>query len=268
MSLFREKQVKFLTARVIPECTYDKPSNRRRNPAPQYIEALESRLQRAETLLRKFMPDVDLADPALDPAIQQEFHSREQARVQPTKMRVDASPGPDPSDAKLMTMIDSIGQLELDDEGGWDFHGTSSGAVFVKRMKEQFRGMLGPVSKAPFLGKQKRPAGLTSLDTPSPGAASPFSAISSLPELPPKDVARKLCYYSLSCATCLVRIIHIPSFYDRFEKVYDRPVESLNQADTHFLGLVNAVIALGCMYNNLEETNPNSGAYRTATDEG
>jgi hypothetical protein len=54
------------------ECTYDKPSNRRRNPAPQYIEALENRLHLAETLLRKFIPDVDLADPGLEPAVQQE----------------------------------------------------------------------------------------------------------------------------------------------------------------------------------------------------
>ena len=59
------------------ECTYDKPSNRRRNPAPQYIEALETRLQRAEALLRKFAPDVDLTDPELDPAVQQEFRNRE-----------------------------------------------------------------------------------------------------------------------------------------------------------------------------------------------
>ncbi|KID75097.1 Activator of stress response 1 [Metarhizium brunneum] len=251
------------------ECTYDKPSNRRRNPAPQYIEALESRLQRAETLLRKFMPDVDLADPNLDPAIQQEFHNREQARAGAGKMRSAAAAAPDAGDAKLMTMIDSIGQLDLDDKGGWDFHGTSSGAVFLKRMKEQFRGLLGPVSKAPFLPRAERASGLSALDTPSPAAgASPFSSISAYPELPPKDVARKLCYYSLSCATCLVRIIHIPTFYEKFEQIYDRPIESLNQEETHFLGLVHAVIALGCMYNNLEDSNPTAGGYKTAIEEG
>ncbi|KAH0598034.1 hypothetical protein MHUMG1_04406 [Metarhizium humberi] len=251
------------------QCTYDKPSNRRRNPAPQYIEALESRLQRAETLLRKFMPDVDLADPNLDPAIQQEFHNREQARAGAGKMRSAAAAAPDAGDAKLMTMIDSIGQLDLDDKGGWDFHGTSSGAVFLKRMKEQFRGLLGPVSKAPFLPRAERASGLSALDTPSPAAgASPFSSISAYPELPPKDVARKLCYYSLSCATCLVRIIHIPTFYEKFEQIYDRPIESLNQEETHFLGLVHAVIALGCMYNNLEDSNPTAGGYKTAIEEG
>ncbi|KAG6014239.1 hypothetical protein E4U43_006772, partial [Claviceps pusilla] len=253
------------------ECTYDKPSNRRRNPAPQYIEALESRLQRAETLLRKFMPDVDLADPNLDPAVQQEFYTREQARTNGSKARPNMADVADTGDAKLMTMIDSIGQLDLDDKGGWDFHGTSSGAVFLKRMKEHFRGMLGPVTKAPFLSRSERTSGLTALDAQVPGepcASSIFSSVSQFPQLPAKDVTRKLCYYSLSCATCLVRIIHIPSFYERLERVYDQPVETLSQEDTHFLGLVHAVIALGCMYNNLEDSNPASGGYKLAIEEG
>ncbi|PNY23060.1 Stress gene activator [Tolypocladium capitatum] len=250
------------------ECTYDKPSNRRRNPAPQYIEALESRLQRAETLLRKFMPDVDLADPSLDPAIQQEFNNREHVRANTVKLRAGPLCEPDANDAKLTTMIDSIGQLDLDDKGGWDFHGTSSGAVFLRRMKDHFRGMMGPMSKAPFLPRAERPPGLTCLDSPSPAGNSPFSAARSYPDLPPKDVARKLCYYSLSCATCLVRIIHVPTFYQRFDQIYDRPIDSLNQEDTHFLGLVYAVIALGCMYNNLDDAKPKSGAYRTSMNEG
>lgn len=258
-----------------PECTYDKPSNRRRNPAPQYIEALESRLQRAEGLLRKFMPDVDLADPNLDPAVQQEFNAREQARIHGSKARshITHAPAPSPapdSGAKLMTMIDSIGQLDLDDKGGWDFHGTSSGAVFLKRMKEHFRGLLGPVIKGPSMSRSERASGLTALDVriPGAGASSTLSSLSHYTELPPKDVARRLCYYSLSCATCLVRIVHIPSFNERFERVYDQPVETLNQEDTHFLGLVHAVIALGCMYNNLEDKNPVSGGYKLAIEEG
>jgi hypothetical protein len=72
----------------------------------------------------------------------------------------------------------------------------------------------------------------------------------------------------LSCATCLVRIIHIPTFYEKFEQIYDRPVESLNQEETHFLGLIHAVIALGCMYNNLEESNSTAGGYKAAIEEG
>jgi hypothetical protein len=253
------------------ECTYDKPSNRRRNPAPQYIEALEGRLQRAETLLRKFMPDVDLADPNLDPSVQQEFVNREQARARAAKMPTTANAPPSSSssnDAQLMSMIDSAGQLDIDDKGGWDFHGISSGTVFLKRMKDHFRGKLGPSTKLSFLPRQEKPSGLTTLDPPTPAGMSPFSSVSNYAELPPKDVTRNLCYYSLSCATCLVRIVHVPSFYEKLDKIYDRPLDSLNSEETHFLGLVYSVLALGCMYNTLDGSSPSKLPYGEAMDEG
>lgn len=266
-----------LTDSPSPECTYDKPSNRRRNPAPQYIEALEGRLLRAENLLRKFMPNVDLADPGLDPTVQQEFHNREQARVRTgaassssaiSQSRPSQASDPDPNEAQLVSMIDSIGQLDMDDKGGWDFHGISSGAVFLRRMKDHFRGMLGPATKAPFLPRPEPPAGLMNLDSPSPAGNSPFSSISSVPELPPKEIARNLCYYSLSCATCLVRVVHVPSFYEMFDKMYEKPLDSLDRDETHFLGLLYAVLALGCMYNNLDDSVSDRVAYRVSIDEG
>ncbi|KAL6886933.1 fungal-specific transcription factor domain-containing protein [Trichoderma evansii] len=253
------------------ECTYDKPSNRRRNPAPQYIEALESRLQRAETLLRKFVPDIDLADPNLDPAIQQEFNNRERARAEAAKLRANHAPAePDPNDTQLTSMIDSIGQLDLDEKGGWDFYGISSGTVFLRRMKENFRGLLGPVGRGPFLPRPSdRTAGLLNFDMPSPAGNSPFSNISStVPDLPPKDVARKLCYYSLSCATCLVRIVHVPSFYEKFDHIYERQHDPSSQEDTQFLALFYAVLALGCMYSNLDDSSSGGMSYRQAIDEG
>ncbi|KAF4120313.1 Fungal trans [Geosmithia morbida] len=264
------------------ECTYDKPSNRRRNPAPQYIEALEGRLQRAENLLRKFVPDVDLADPNLDPAIQQEFHNREQARARAggrplppgQHLQTPQQHHPPPSrasqDAQLVSMIDSTGQLDLDDKGGWDFQGRSSGSVFLRRMKEHFRGKLGPSTRLNFLSRpEKQPSGLTNLDPPTPAGASPFSSTStSYTELPSREVARNLCYYSLSCATCLERVVHVPSFYDKLDKIYDRPIESLNQEESHFMALVYSVLALGCMYNSLDDANTSKMAYRDSIDEG
>lgn len=221
------------------------------------------------------MPDVDLADPSLDPTVQQEFHNREQARTRAggsaapaSQSRRSQASDPDPNEAQLVSMIDSIGQLDIDDKGGWDFHGVSSGAVFLRRMKEHFRGMLGPVTKAPFLPRPEPPAGLMSLDAPSPAGNSPFSSISTVPELPPKDVARTLCYYSLSCATCLVRVVHVPTFYDMFDRMYEIPLDNLSREDTHALGLLYAVLALGCMYNNLDDSVSDKVAYRVSIDEG
>ncbi|KAJ0327803.1 hypothetical protein COL5a_005777 [Colletotrichum fioriniae] len=259
---------RWCTRLMSAECTYDKPSNRRRNPAPQYIEALESRLQRAETLLRKFIPDVDLADPTLDPAVQQEFRNREHSRIQSAKLRHDPFVAPEKEDPQLLSMIESIGQLDLDDKGGWDFHGVSSGAVFLRRMKEHFRGMMGPVTKVPFLPRPDRPAGLINLDSPASAASSPFdSTMSTAPELPPKDVAKSLCYLSLNCATCLIRIVHVPTFYQMFDRIYEKPYDDYTKEEHKFLGLLYAVMALGCMYRNLDENAP-PVAYKESVDEG
>ncbi|KAK4237914.1 fungal-specific transcription factor domain-containing protein [Achaetomium macrosporum] len=261
------------------ECTYDKPSNRRRNPAPQYIEALEARLQRAETLLRKFIPDVDLADPNLDPAVQQEFRNRERARARAMELKmgpVKEQPGEDGSeDAQIMSMIESIGQLDLKESGEWDFHGISSGAVFLRRMKEYFQTRLGNEYSIPFLPRPALPPGLFSLDSPRSSATSPWesSDVPTIFHLPPLDRVRTLCYYSLDCATCLLRIVHRPSFYEMLDKLYATPQESWGHEEHRFLGLLYSVLALGCVYNvsqNDDDGNASEapGTYKSAVDEG
>ena len=106
------------------------------------------------------------------------------------------------------------------------------------------------------------------LDAASPSSVSSFSNTPTLTDLPPKEQARSLCYYSLSCATCLVRIVHIPSFYTKFEQVYDRAPDSLSLEESRFMGLIYAVLALGCMYKNLDDTSASKVAYKEAVEEG
>ncbi|ERT01618.1 hypothetical protein HMPREF1624_02869 [Sporothrix schenckii ATCC 58251] len=270
------------------ECTYDKPSNRRRNPAPQYIEALESRLQRAETLLRKFMPDVDLADPNLDPMVQQEFQTRERARMQAAKQRQEeqqqqqqatqAQRQPntgggdaDADDEELMSMVANISQLELTEGGEWDFHGISSGAVFLRRMKENFHNLLGRDSLVPYLARPPRYPGVFSLDSPRSAGSSPYdsSAVPLFYNLPPKEHARTLCYFSLNCATCLLRIVHGPSFFEVFDRLYEKAPENLGPEDHRSLGLFYSILALGCMYNISEDNDSSSPVhYKSAMEEG
>jgi hypothetical protein len=255
------------------ECTYDKPSNRRRNPAPQYIEALEARLQRAETLLRKFMPDVDLADPGLDPGVQQEFRNREKARARALELKMEsAKSGPEDSpDAQIMSMIESIGQLELKESGEWDFHGISSGAVFLRRMKEHFQTLLGNEYRIPFLPRPALPPGLFSLDSPKSSASSPWdsSSVATIYNLPPLDRVRTLCYYSLDCATCLLRIVHRPTFFEKVDKLYATPQESWGNEEHRFLGLLYSVLALGCVYNvSQDHVSETPVTYKSAVEEG
>jgi len=255
---------------LVLECTYDKPSNRRRNPAPQYIEALEARLQRAEALLRKFMPDVDLADPGLDPSVQQEFQKREHTRMQTLKLEREAPKVQDSQDAHIMSMIESIGQLDLNEGGEWDFHGISSGAVFLRRMKEHFQGMLGSDYRTPFLYQAPGPPGMFGVDSPKMGADGVWESpvIPDMYDLPSQEKVRSLCYYALNCATCLCRVIHHPTFYEMLDNFYDTPQSSWGPEEHRFLGLLYSVMALGCMYNTDDSPANPPVTHKSAMEEG
>jgi hypothetical protein len=196
------------------DCTYDQPSNRRRNPAPQYIEALESRVQRAETLLRAVFPGVDLNDPNIDTLIHQQLGKIKTEALENSS--TDKSEDPNVQDAQLRSMIESTGQLDLDESGYWDFHGGSSGTVFIKRMREQFGGLLGNDHSAPLFPRIPRPPLVTSMfDSPRSSTDSPYDAgLPNTVDLPSRETAKVLCNDSLERACSLLRFVHQPTFYE------------------------------------------------------
>ncbi|KAI0199958.1 fungal-specific transcription factor domain-containing protein [Astrocystis sublimbata] len=250
------------------ECTYDKPSNRRRNPAPQYIEALENKLSRAEALLRKFMPDVDLNDPNLDPSVQQEFRMREQARQKAAAAQKKDQAKSSTTENQLQSMITGAGQLDLNEIGDYDFHGTSSGSVFFKQMKKHFRTLLGRDYQIPFMPRPPRPSGVTALDSPS-SRGSPWGGTPgpSIRNLPPKTRAIALCTESLDNATCLLRIVHKPSFYEMLHNLYDNPSDEMGTEEKRNLALLYSAMALGCMYDVADDGLSNSPPYKLSIDE-
>ncbi|KAI1435741.1 hypothetical protein GGR50DRAFT_702483 [Xylaria sp. CBS 124048] len=252
------------------ECTYDKPSNRRRNPAPQYIEALENKLLRAEALLRKFIPDVDLNDPNLDPAVQQEFRMREQARQKAAAAQKKEQAKSGTSESQLQSMVSSAGQLDLNESGDYDFHGTSSGSVFFKQMKKHFRTLLGKDYQIPFMPRPPRPSAVTTLDSPRSAPSSPWSIASSqsIHNLPTKRRAIALCSESLDNATCLLRIVHKPSFYTMLDDLYEKKSRGLlGPEDKRNLALAYSAMALGCMYGVSDDGVSNSPPYKISIDE-
>lgn len=221
--------------------------------------------------MRKFVPNVDLNDPNLDPAVQQEFQNRERQRTQAAKQRRDeAHQKSDQSEAWITSMIETIGQLDLDEGGGWDFRGTSSGAVFLRRMKEHFGGLLGNDHTMPFLPRPSHIPGLTRLD--SLGSIAGSSPEQNLPfnvyDLPPKERARQLTSCALTCATALLRIVHVPSFSKQLESIYAKPSMDFDVNDNRFLGLLYAVMAVGAMYNITEEDSDDQASYKEAAAEG
>jgi hypothetical protein len=216
------------------------------------------------------MPDVDLNDPNLDPTVQQEFRIREQARIQAAARQKQPSGSSVKKDAQLRSMIDSVGQLELNETGDYDFHGTSSGSVFFRRMKDHFRSLLGKDNQLPQLPKSPQPQGVLSLDSPKSSASSPYNA-ANLPhtyDLPPRDKAIALCNESLNNATCLLRIVHVPSFYEMLDNIYQKPPDAFVVEDMRFLALAYSVMALGCMYNVPDRKSGGSIPYKVANEEG
>ncbi|RDL40450.1 uncharacterized protein BP5553_00429 [Venustampulla echinocandica] len=249
-----------------PYCTYDQPSNRRRNPAPQYIEALENRLQRAEALLRTFLPNVDLHDPNIDATIQQQLQARG-AKPFPTAESASkpTETTEEEQDAPLRSMIASTGQLDLDENGRWDFHGGSSGTVFVRRMREQFGGLLGTENNGPLFPKVPHPS--TFLNSPGSSAESPLdSGLPNTMDLPSKATAKVLCSNSLDLACSVLRFVHQPSFYEMVDRIYDTPPENYGNEENRFLPLLYVVLALGCMFVDSEGSE--NTTYKTGIDQG
>lgn len=208
---------------------------------------------------------MNLDDPNLDPAIQQEFKTRQSARTQAAKAKREDAQQAEQNDAQIISMIETIGQLDLDERGGWDFRGTSSGAVFLGRMKDHFRGLLDYDTRTAFLPRPSKneSSQFTSMSTSSPDAYSHH-----VYDLPPKERAHQLCLSALTCATALLRIVHIPSFFDQFDDLFDKPQETFGVDDSRFLGLVYAVMAVGSMYSTAEEDDEHSVDYKQAIEEG
>lgn len=262
----------------VPDCTYDQPSNRRRNPAPQYIEALENRLQRAEALLKTVLPDVDLNDPNFDAGVPQRMHAPGRAlEHQPSSAQSRSSAPPGRSaqgvdaekDSMLESMVHQTGSLDLDDRGNWDFHGHSSGLVFLRRMREQFGDLMGGTEGTglPFQRNTRpMPPGL---DSPKSSASSPNECnLPNTQDLPPKDCGRELCENTLDDACALLRFIHQPTFYRLFDRIYDTPPETFGNEENKFLPLLYLVMALGCLFARGERSKLEIKGYEGAIDQG
>ena len=252
---------------LTPECTYDQPSNRRRNPAPAYIEALESRLQKAEAILRTVLPGVNLEDPKFD------AHDIDQIidtsrRAKPGVQLWNRETGPDASqddDAQLQTMVEGTGSLDLDDQGHWDYHGNSSGFTFMQNLRAQFGDLFVPDPRIPW--SKSRAVSLL-IESPKSALSSPYEFITpQTTELPDKDTAMRLCRNTLEVACALMRFVHQPHFYGRVNRIFETDPDNYTDADTQFLPLLYVVMAVGCLFAQPEDTTLDNG-YENAMEQG
>ncbi|CAG7917526.1 unnamed protein product [Penicillium olsonii] len=230
------------------ECSYDQPSNRRRNPAPQYVEALEARLQKAEALLKTVLPNVNLDDPQLDVHATEQRFAAAQKEKQATEAKLAApAEALEAGDEGLLeTMVDNSGCLDRDDQGHWDYHGHTSGIIFVRRLRKQ----LGAVDITSPMARSRASISGQMMGSPKSFSESPQDT--TLPpthDLPPREVARRLCHNSIDHACSLMRFVHEPSFFASLERIYDTPPEQFTNEENSFLPLLYIVIAVGCLFS-------------------
>ncbi|KAL9612286.1 MAG: hypothetical protein Q9167_003109 [Letrouitia subvulpina] len=260
------------------ECTFDQPSNRRRNPTPQYVESLEHRLLKAESMLKDVFPNVNLDDPKLiaeKPQLMPMNIKQEEGSPR-TNQAVTAAARPSNSpeseglekDSLLESMVNEVGLLDLDDQGHWDFYGQSSGLIFLRRMREQFGDMMGNLdgNGLPFM-KSSRMSESNGSPNPLAGHVSHSRELST-DHLPAESCARKLCGCALDDATAIMRFVHQPSFYKMFDKIYATRPENFTDKEHQFLPLLFSVLALGCLFAKAEESMLQSYGYESAIDQG
>ncbi|KAK6439026.1 Gypsy retrotransposon integrase-like protein 1 [Oleoguttula sp. CCFEE 5521] len=256
------------------DCTYDQPSNRRRNPAPQYVENLEHRVHRAESLLHILIPNLDLSDPGIDAAVAQGWIPGAPGKGSPAAARPAKGSRPslaptmeNKSDTNLESMVRAVAQMDIDESGNWDYHGHSSGLSFMRRMREQLGDIMGPETPStPFVKSRPRSQ---IVDSPrSSTMDSPSADSSAATELPPRDVARQLCNNAVEDATALMKFIHKPSFWHSFERMYNVPPESWADEEHRFLPLLYSAMALGSLFGKNEHSNLNQFGYEQAIQQG
>jgi len=237
-----------LLIRVIVECTYDQPSNRRRNPAPQYIEALENRLQRTEALLKAILPDVDVNSPDFDPSkLLPEVQATAAAKINGSCANGRATDGfVADKDSLLDSMVEATARLDVDETGHVDFHGHSSGLTYLSHLNNQFGGLLGEVK----LGSASWPVGSGAMECPAPRPSqSPVGE--NLPDvdlLPRKEIAKTLVETCLDSACVLMRFIHKPSFMSMVERMYEIEADDYEENENTFLPLFFMALGVGCLF--------------------
>ncbi|KAF3928863.1 hypothetical protein ABW20_dc0104604 [Dactylellina cionopaga] len=238
------------------ECTYDQPSNRRRNPTPQYIEALEGRLQRLDSFFKLVLPNVDLDQPNFEaetlPKLQQALKKATGKDTTSSSSATVGLPHANDQEALLETMVEATGRLDLDESGRFDFHGHSSGFTYLTKLREQFGDLLGPEVGTNALLRLRPFRPLPQQVRSNTGSPSSNYVSDTVP-LPSREVAKELITSCLAEALLLFRFIHHPTFDNLVNRLYSRDFDDYGNEEHSFLPVFYLVLAVGCLFTRKAE---------------
>jgi hypothetical protein len=225
-------------------------------------------LQKAEAILRTVLPGVNLEDPKYDAhGIDQIIESarRPKPSEQPST-RDSRSNATQDDDAKLQTMVEGTGSLDLDDQGHWDYHGNSSGFTFMRNLRAQFGDLFVPDPRIP---DSKSSAMSHLLESPKSASSSPYDFnMPQTAEMPDRNTAMKLCRNTLEVACAVMRFVHKPHFYGKVDRIFDTDPDNYTNTDTQFLPLLYVVMAVGCLFAQTENTKLDACGYEGAIERG
>ena len=171
------------------------------------------------------------------------------------------------SEALLESIVETTGQLDIDDRGYWDFHGHSSGLSFLRRMRRRYGDLFGPENSAsPFLATPSLPQVYNLPELL--GDVSVNKNASRRPRLPPKPLAMALASNALEEASALMRCVHQPTLYALLDRVYGIAPDKYGDEETRFLPLLYVILALGCLFAKTEQSELGKKGYVCATTQG
>jgi len=246
-------------------CSYDQPSQRRRNPQPQYMEALERQVKVLTSLLKTNCPNIDLSEiTAGDVNNLREAVRQNQLRGSTSEEREDIAgdgeQGGNSSGRREDNMLESMVQevnssvMKIDRQGSIDYRGSSSSFHFVRSMYGNLSKLLG--SGPNEMAGDNVQLSLDDIPFPDLQLEDIF--------LPPRPIARRLYEYMFDHSMVFVHFFHRPTFIKHFKMVYDYHFEqngpgknddkqqqqpSIKPSDfARFLPLLYASFAVGCVY--------------------
>ncbi|RQM06172.1 hypothetical protein DH86_00003288, partial [Scytalidium sp. 3C] len=185
-------------------------------------QLVERELRRMQELLKSLIPGIDVDDPNLDAAelrklctsATQKSFTRDTSSDSGRSSPVSDNSSAEEDSKRLETILELTGTLDLDENGNWDYHGHSSGSLFLWRLGEQFRGLHNNASTS------KRHLELQPTLRATMMLGDPFSDgyRPALIPLPPKETALDLASSTLDDACALMNFVHQGSFYTMFNR--------------------------------------------------
>ncbi|KAK5548027.1 hypothetical protein LTR46_011983, partial [Exophiala xenobiotica] len=196
-----------------------------------YVRALETRNRRLTELVSQYMP------------VSEEVGDRPELRrpslLSPSssgeiEIQEDAS-----TEGCLETMIDGTGQLRQNSHGRYSYHGHYAGLTLLERVHAYCRQFV-PASIEHTTSDTTR-----IFDQPVPLCRQ---YPPTRPNLPEKVLARNLVTVALNDACCLMTFVDKRNFDESFERIYSIDRDHYQEADSRFLALFYAALAVGSLF--------------------